>query len=111
MIIFQGWGLLVVIIAGLAMGLSQIITGSLVGDPNYFVKHNWPFGVGLLLASIAIYCLGRYLNSRPGKVMIDKATGREFVLRQRHTLFFIPMQYWAIILALLGVAFFFIQVK
>jgi hypothetical protein len=32
------------------------------------------------------------------RVVIDKATGREFTLSSRHTLFWIPIKYWTFII-------------
>lgn len=56
---------------------------------------------GVLLAStilISFFILkyGKLWN-QPGKVWIDKATGEEFTEKNKHTFFWIPMQYWAII--------------
>jgi hypothetical protein len=43
--------------------------------------------------------------------VIDKATGQEITLNQRHTMFYVPMRYWAffwagvcVLLVVVGVA-------
>jgi hypothetical protein len=47
-----------------------------------------------LLTGLASGALGWWLRKMPSRVMIDKATGREIVLRRSHSLFFIPIFYW-----------------
>ncbi len=44
--------------------------------------------------------MGRRLNGGPGRVLTDQATGQTVVLRRRHSLFFIPMQWWSVSLAI-----------
>ena len=46
------------------------------------------------LTGLASGALGWWLRTRPARIVIDKATGKEIVLRRRHALFFIPMFYW-----------------
>jgi hypothetical protein len=111
MIIWRGWGILVVLIAMAMLIAVQLATGAVFGDPEFYKVHDWPKGVALLLAAVAVYFAGSYFNSRPGRTMIDKATGREIVLRRVHSLFFVPMQYWGFVLAAFGVVLFFVHVK
>ncbi|MGU3358896.1 hypothetical protein ACLBWX_01040 [Methylobacterium sp. M6A4_1b] len=42
------------------------------------------------------------MNGRPGRELIDPRTGERVVLRAWHTLFWIPMQYYSVLLLLLG---------
>jgi hypothetical protein len=46
------------------------------------------------LTGLASGALGWWLRTRPARVLVDKATGQEVVLRRRHSLFFVPMFYW-----------------
>ena len=110
MIIWKGWGILVVIITAAFVFGVDFITGAAFGNSNYYAIHNWPEGVAFLLSGIAVYFVGLYFNNKPGRVMIDKATGREIVLRRVHSMFFIPMEYWGIILAVGGIVLFFVHV-
>jgi hypothetical protein len=60
--------------------------------------------IGALGAAAAVWFVGKKFNDpAKNRVMVDKATGQEFIISQNHSLFFIKMQYWAIPLALLGV--------
>ena len=110
MIIWKGWGILVIVIAVAAIIIIQGVVGAASGDPQFYEVHDWPKGLALLLAAVGVYFVGRYFNNKPGRVMIDKATGREFVFRRVHSLFFVRMEYWAFVLAAIGVVLFFVHV-
>jgi hypothetical protein len=57
------------------------------------------------VAGIAVWVLTRRIESTPGRVLIDKKTGREFtVKRGAGSLFFIPTRYWSYILPGLAAA-------
>ena len=111
MIIWKGWGILAVLITAAVMLIFQGIVGAAFGDPQFYKTHDWPKGAALLLSGIAVYFTGCYFNGKPGRVLIDKATGREVTLRHKHSMFFIPMEYWGFILVAIGFALFFFHVK
>jgi|SRR5882762_6063339 len=102
MIIWKGWGILVVVIVVVCMVVIQGGIGLISGDPNFDKLHHWPFGLALLVSAIPIYFTGLKLNSSPGRVLLDPRTGREVVFRRQHSLFFIPFQYWAFIVGAIG---------
>jgi hypothetical protein len=101
MIIWRGWGILVLLIAALFQWLGYAISsglgyGPLEGDAQI---------IGYLLflpAAVLLWFLGRYLN-KP-KVYTDKATGQQVYSKGgRHSLFYIPIEYWAFIYVLLAI--------
>lgn len=92
MIVWTGWGILGLLLGGLGIGAGTGIAASL-GVPTDDV--NWGTSLGLILAAVAVWYLGQRLN-RPVDGYHPK-TGEPVKLRNRHTLFFIPMQYWALI--------------
>lgn len=100
MLIWRGWGILVIVLAGVFLVGTQLIVNAVFGADMY---RAWMGGIGLLLAAVAVWFLGRRLNGRPGRTLVDQATGQRMVLRRKHDLFFIKMEYWAPILAVLGV--------
>jgi hypothetical protein len=107
MIIWSGWGFLVavfVLVASLAM---ELVTESLTHDDNFYQTQAWPLALALVIAGIATWFVGIYLNARGARTVIDKATGKELALGSRHHFFFIPMHYWGpalIVLAALSFA-------
>jgi hypothetical protein len=61
--------------------------------------------VSLWLAAAIVWPLGRALNRRTERQLLDPASGRWVVIRSGggHSLFFLPVQYWAVIYFVLGV--------
>jgi hypothetical protein len=101
MIVWQGWGCLTIVIGFGALLVAQLLADALFGK-SFYPGNPWLRLVALIAGAVAVWFVGRWLNGRPGRVVIDKATGQEITLRARHTLFFIPMQYWAPIMVLIG---------
>lgn len=96
MFIFSGWGVLIVpLCLVLGGGLGGLIDGLIersTGNPSNMI--------GLLIGGIAGSALcwvwGNKLNAPDDdQVLIDKRTGEEIVLKNRHTFMFIPVQYFA----------------
>lgn len=102
-IIWKGRGGLVILIAIGAFLAMNAVTVSVYHDNDYFELHRWPKVAALWLAGLVSYLIGTYLNSRNARVLIDKRTGHEVVLRPDHSLFFVRMEYWGAILFVLGV--------
>ncbi|SFU76115.1 hypothetical protein SAMN02799631_02164 [Methylobacterium sp. 174MFSha1.1] len=99
MIIWSGWGMLSALIAAAGLVGSVLLDPALarVGIPT-------PSGVVLvwIVAAAFNWWLGTRLNNRPGRELVDPRTGQTVVLRRRHTLFWIPMQYYSVLMVLLG---------
>jgi hypothetical protein len=98
MLIWNGLGFLVaVIVFGISLAANAIFN-SLYGA-KYYEQHKWPFAISLAISGVLCGLLGHILRKRSDVVMIEKHTGKEVVVnRSKHTLFFIPMHWWAPIL-------------
>lgn len=97
--VWTGWGVLI-----LLYGLAAMLVGGVIGRAaGLGARQLITIGICEVLAAVAVWFTGVRLNTQPGRQLIDKKTGKEVVLRRRHTLFWIPMQYWAPVLALIGV--------
>jgi len=80
--------------------IANLISNAAVGR-GYYDHHKWPCAISLLVSASICWSLGNYLRKRSDRVVIDQQTGREFVINQSsHTLFWIPMHWWAPILLL-----------
>ena len=99
MIIWRGRGFLVAVIIFGSSLVANLIFNAEVG-PGYYDHHKWPFAVSLIVSAAICWFLGDYFRKRPGRVVIDRQSGKEFTLNKAHTLFFIPMRWWAPILLL-----------
>jgi hypothetical protein len=102
-------GILALLIPVLLTFLLEVLAGLLAGlfdaDVDQISSCLWP--LGWLIAAGIVWRLGRSLNQRQGRVLIDPTTHEQFVLRSDHSLFFIKMEYWAIIM-LVGALFGFV---
>ena len=56
----------------------------------------------LLITGVFSWFLGRRWNNHPGKIIIDKNTGEKINLKTKHSIFWIPMQYWGVLFTLMG---------
>jgi hypothetical protein len=95
-VIWRGLGIFAPIMALAFLGGTQALVNALGGPGTY--EHNsriWST-LALALGAAAIWFSGRYLNTRPRPVLVNKATGAEVRQGTRHTLFFAPMEYWAV---------------
>lgn len=108
MIIWQGLGFIVAIVAVAALVLTEKSVESVFADEKYYQTHGWPKLLALALSGFIVLFIGKFLNGRKGKVVIEKDTGREVVLKSQHSFFFINVEYWGYILMILGVIFLFV---
>lgn len=90
-IIWQGWGVLSIIIPLICM------------IPFVGIFGGFGLGFGLLVGAAVNAFVGHKLNNQPGKIYIDPATGGEVVFRKKNTLFFVPMQYVSVLWVVIAV--------
>jgi hypothetical protein len=106
-LIWRGWGILVVLIAGAAVFMSVLIADGLrsVG----FSAH-WQAAISILIASalagVAIWFTAKGLSGKVLRRLVDADTGQQVLVRSSAgSLFFIPTQYWAYIIVVIGLFF------
>lgn len=98
--IWSGWGILVLpIVVGTAVAVGAL--GGFVlrglGHPELtFIA----ISLGLFAAAAANWFIGRRLNGRPPRELIDPTTNQRVLLRRRHALFWVPVQYWSVPVAI-----------
>ncbi|HUY41284.1 MAG TPA: hypothetical protein VMV82_06925 [Candidatus Dormibacteraeota bacterium] len=96
-VIWRGWGILAAVFVVVGFFVGAFVAGAVRAVPGL------GGGVGVILSAVPIWLVGRRLNSGAGdRVLVDPSTGQHVVLQRRHTLFWIPMQWWAIGALLLG---------
>ena len=105
MIIWRGLGWAVAAITFAVLVLSELGIERLFADERDYQTHGWPKLFALGVSAALVWMLAAHLKGRPGRVVIDKATGEELTLNKDHDLFFIPVRYWPIVLVALGVGF------
>ena len=77
-----------------AVGTVAAIVSLTLGE-RVFDAHPAFFGLGLIVAAIANWFVGRKLNKRPGLLIFIPPKGRRRVAKRRHTIFMLPMEYWS----------------
>ncbi len=103
-ILWSGWGFLVPVLWIGFFVFTQAGLNAIVG-PYTYESAEWPKLLAGILSAVTIWFVGRYFNGKPGRTLIDKKTGHEFVVKPRNTFFFIPMEYWAIAVVVVEVIF------
>ncbi|MCO5067006.1 MAG: hypothetical protein M9924_21810 [Rhizobiaceae bacterium] len=103
-VVWKGWGILtvliVVIVAGaVTMALSVALAAAGLTDTLELAA----IAIGLFAAAVANWYAGKHFNDVPGRELVDPKTGQTVVLKPRHDLFFIKMEYWSIPVAIAGV--------
>jgi len=104
-ILWRGMGWLVaVIVFGFSLA-ANLIFNSIYGE-GYYDHNKWPVSLALVLSAIPLWLLEPYLRTRSDQIVIDKKTGKEMAINQSvHTLFFIPMDYWAPIMVVIALIY------
>jgi hypothetical protein len=105
MFISRGFGMAVVGLTFVALVLTELGVESALSDEQYYQNHGWPKLLGFTVGAALVWLLSNYFERRPARVVIDKETGHELTLRDKHDLFFVPLRYWPAILVLAGVGF------
>ena len=96
--LFTGAGPIVIVVFVLITFGAQSFFTRMTGERRYFMTH--PL-LGLLVfavAGIVVWFLGRLMNRRPLQVIELDHEGRKLVPKARHTIWFIPAEYWGPIL-------------
>lgn len=98
-LIWRGWGILAFLIPLLFFVIGTGIDFNLQSVTQ--VANYIPL-VFLFLSAPVVWFLGVRLNSKPPRKLIDPQTNQQVLLKKTHSLFWVPMQYWAIVVVILG---------
>jgi hypothetical protein len=99
--LFTGLGPIVLVVFFVISFGAQLLLARYTGDRRYFLHHQF---VALLIdgfAGTVVWVLGRFMNRKPLEVMELDQHGRKLVPKARHTIWFIPAEYWGPILFVL----------
>lgn len=99
--LFTGWGPIVVVVFIVITFGAQALFARFTGEQRYFFHHPFVGFVIFAFAGIVVWFLGRLMNRKPLEVMELDQEGRTLVPKARHTIWFIPAEYWGPILFVL----------
>ncbi len=100
LLIWKGWGIVVLVIAvvflaiGIAAGDVVHANASLTGAL---------MSIALVPGGAVCWFAGKRLDAQPPRVLVDPKTGAQVVLRRENTFFFVSVELWGPILAVIGV--------
>jgi hypothetical protein len=96
MIFWQGYGFLILVIPLLFLYLVAVVENNeLISG---YVPRGSIFVTGFISTGICYAVLGRWLNTRPGKLMLDPITKETIELRSKHSFLVVPMEYWSLVI-------------
>lgn len=104
-LIWRGRGFLVLGFAILGVLVTSLFTALLGGGHVAGHAQTVAIGLGLVAAAIPVWVFGRRWNApQPDRVLMDQQTGQQVVVtwKPRHTLYYVPMQYWSFALGAVG---------
>ena len=102
-IVWSGFGFVTVLIAFGFGALGEAVLQPAIVSLYPTAPATLGMAVGLLVAAGANWYLGKYLNTQPGRELIDPKTNQKVVLRRRHSLFWIPIEFFSALLLVLAV--------
>ena len=94
MIVWSGRGFLSVLLLFISLFLLASILPKEQGDYGFIIS--------FFIAGAFSWFMGKKWNEQVGRIVIDKASGQEMVIKPNHSLFWIKMQYWGPIYFILG---------
>ncbi|PHS23070.1 MAG: hypothetical protein COA83_10650 [Methylophaga sp.] len=101
MVVWKGWGLAIIGFVFIFVLPIELLVEHYFGIGQYKLLP-WPIPLAIFLGAIPTTLVGVMLNKKPARVLIDPETGEKVELKSTHSLFWIPMQYWGIILVSLS---------
>ena len=107
-LIWRGWGFLIIIAALFAMGTLGALLFHLLG---LYTEHILYLPIIMIIAGAVIWYFGNRINKGEDRTYIDQETNEEIIIstKNHHTLFFIPIQYWGIIVGIIGILSMFLE--
>lgn len=96
LVVWRGFGWLVPIVVFGALILSQLSVDAVYGE-GFYTANGWPKQVAFIVAALFVGFLGFLLIHKKRQILIDEETGEAVGKAPAHSLFFIPIEYWAII--------------
>lgn len=97
MIFYTGQGYLIPVL----LVVPLIVVGSILyygfGFDVLRTPSPWPLHSLIVFGAVLVFVTGRYLNRQKVQEVTYEKSGPVTVLRPRHTLYWIPMEYWSAI--------------
>ncbi|AZQ85118.1 hypothetical protein EKO29_14685 [Colwellia sp. Arc7-635] len=101
MFVFTGYGIITLLI-----GFASLVGFGVSLKNEFILQYLNSAEASSVICCIAAWVnarIGIFVNSKPGRILIDPKTMQQVELKERHTFFWLPMEYWSFVPILLGV--------
>jgi hypothetical protein len=95
MIVWSGRGFLPIIVLFVILFLCVSIFPTENADYGFIIT--------AFVTGIFSWYFGKQWNKKNERIVVDEKTGQRLKIKNNHTLFWIPMQYWGIIFSVFGI--------
>ena len=102
MLIWKRWGILAIVIGFGSLVMTQLLVDAVWGEGTYTADSGLWAGVGSLLGGAVTLAVGLRLNRWARTEEGPWLPISQLPYRERHTLFWVPMEYWGALLTMLG---------
>jgi len=102
MIIWRGWGAIVVAIVFGCSFIANLLS-DIFGGMAYWDSHAWPFACALFAAGAIICVTDVILSRKPSRTLLDEKTGERIAVARNHDLFFLRVRWWGLMAVCGGV--------
>ena len=105
-LIWRGWGILVIPIVAVGFAVAMAITIALQSSG---LPEHWQDAIGVAVGSVgaglSIWYIAKAISGKVVRRLVDPNTGKDVLFRRSAgSLFFIPTRYWAFIVIVPGLA-------
>lgn len=100
LLIWKGWEIVVLVIAVVWLAIGIAIGDAIQADKSVA---NALMAIALVPAGASCWFVGKRLNARPPRVLVDLKTGAQVTARQENSLFYVSVELWGPILAAIGI--------
>lgn len=107
--VWSGLGFLVVPIVFVTSMAVTLLLERLLGAIGHSEWLTAAIALGIFSGAAANWFIGRKLNSKPPRELVDPKTQETVLLYKRHKFFWVPMQYWSFPVAVIGLFVLFAQ--
>lgn len=101
MIVWKGWGIMALIIPLLCSLAVGTALDAYHGE-NFYQSSVWAMPAVLAVSALFVYLFGARVNNKPGRLLIDPENNERVELKQIHSMFWIPLQYWSVIIVVIS---------
>lgn len=96
-VIWTGFGIVAPVAALVTMVIAQLLIDAVFGE-KYYTTHTWPKTAACFFTACGLWSLGRWMNKPEPGEFVEPGWGSVLQSSARHTLFFIPVEYWSFVL-------------